>query len=264
MKKSFMTLAAVFCCTILASMFTACNKDDSNPSTDDPYYSYSVKLSRADFNLFDENESEMLQNAFNAAIGEEGRQYWQENRDNQMKTACDAVRDRYINSVQSVYMEFSLIRSTYRKGTGAAHDDTIGTYEFGKALTHPYVRYAFRTNILEASEALAAKKETLEEDVFKASSKNLKRLLGVQVTDPDGTVRPSMKSYFDNSLVGRVYEVVLYTQEDEASMKHICDSVADAHANDTLAVDAKIVLTKTGYLNHQTEEIWSRLFNANF
>lgn len=262
MKKSYMTLAAVFCCTIVATLFTACEKDVS-PSD---YYAYDVI--QADIRYANVFESSTVLSAFRDAINAGQYYYQQENRDEQMKAACESVRNRYANTVESAYLKYELVRTIY-SGTDKKEEKTIGTYELGKALTTPYVEYYLRTNYTEAYNNLEAKKDAIGSDVYDASLTTLRKLIGRHSSS--GSASIVRTSAFEFNLKSVLNSPVPYSQAQEEAMKHVCDSIADAHANDTLAVNVIVLLTreKVPYkeelpVEEQRTDIWGRRFNANF
>lgn len=259
MKKILMTLTAVLCCAMTTAVFTSCSSEENHPVT----YKYEVKL--VDVRRYYTDELKSLQSAFNSAVGTNGTvyTYYKSNQDSKMKSACDAVYKKYTN-INSVYMKFNLIR--YAASVGSDDVPTVlATYEFGQALTHSYVTYAFVTNREEAYAALEAKKATLDEETYKASLETLEKLVGryeVKILS-DGTKSiKSVSSAFETAYG----EELLKPWLEETSTPTLiakCNQIADEHANDVLAVDVVVTVTATGLLDNKVTEIWRRTFPAN-
>ena len=260
MKKILMTLAAVLCCWVTTTVFTACSSEEEHPVT----YKYEVKL--VDYARYITDEASQLQAAFNSAVGTNGTvyPYYQENQDSKMKSACDAVKKKYTD-IQSVYFKFDLIRIASAVGSQDV-STVIASYEFGQALIKPYVYYAFAINRDEAYAALEAKKATLDEETYEASLKTLMALVGKHTvtTLPSGETKISnVYSVFETKYKD---EFVKPWQDNETSTQNLitsCNQIADEHANDVLAVDVIVTATKTGFFDKKVTEIWRRTFPAN-
>ena len=256
MKKYLLTSAVILCGIVAATLFTGCNKEDDVKYLKS--YSYDVRMGLN--SVCYASEGEAVHAAFNAAVGatSSNRTLYQSLQDDAMKAACESVRKQYADNLQSTYMVFYLYRTTIDATPGTTNiEEVIATYELGRALTVPYVKYGFSSNEETAFAELEAKKETLTEAVYNASRKTLLRLLGHHRSTG------SNQSIFEGKFGD---DFIKYWEDSENVDPYLvktCDSIAAAHANDTLAVEAIVVLSKTGMLNGQVSEIWRKVFPAN-
>ena len=260
MKKILMTMAAVLCCWATSTVFTSCSAEEDNPTT----YRYEVKQVEA-ARLYGD-EARQLQTAFNNAIGTDGKvyTYHKENQDSQMKSACDAVKKRYTD-IKSVYLKYELVRIASAVDRPDV-STVIATYEFGDALTNPYVYYAFVTNRDAAYAALEAKKATLDEETYQASFKTLEKLVGIHevTTSPaGGTIIHNVTSVFEARYQEEFTKPWLDNENSTQGLITNCNQIADEHVNDVLAVDVTVAVTKTGFFDKKVTEIWKRTFPAN-
>ncbi len=263
MKKYFMTLAAVLCYAMMATVFNSCDPDKVTYVTS---YMYEVKMDYEASVCYADDARDAI-NAFNNAIGTDGTTYnfHKSKQDSKMKSACEAVRKQFENT-ESTYMKFDLYRTTANSEPGSEpQKELIGTYVMGQALTKPFVSYSIRTNQDEAYAALEAKKDNLDEKVYKASMRTLRSLLGRHTSTATqyGTVTSNINSAFDTYFKNAFTKVWEDCQENDASITYACDSIATAHASDTLAVQATVTVSKTGFLNKEVTPIWTKTFNAN-
>ena len=260
MKKILMALASVLCCAMTTTVFTSCSSEENHPVT----YRYEVKL--VDVVRYYTDEANQLQAAFNSAVGTNGTVYthYQENQDSKMRSACDAVKKQYTN-INSVYLKFDLVRIAAAVGSQDV-STVIASYEFGMALTMPYVYYSIVTNRDEAYAALEAKKATLDEETYNASLETLKALVGKRTVTPlssGGVSIHTVLSKFENEFNE---QFLLPWQDNEGSTQSIverCDNIANQYGNGVLAVDVVVSVVKTGVLNKQVGEVWKKTFPAN-
>ncbi len=260
MKKILMTLAAVLCCGATTTVFTSCSAEEETPTT----YRYEVKL--VEYARYYTDETNQLQTAFNNAIGTDGTvyTYHKDNQDSQMKSACDGVKKRYTD-IKSVYLKYELVRIASAVGSQDV-STVIANYEFGQALTNPYVYYAFVTNRDEAYAALEAKKATLDEETYQASLTTLRKLVSKHEatnSPTGGTIIHSVTSVFETPYQEEFTKPWL---DDETSTQGLitnCNQIADEHVNDVLAVEVTVAVTKTGFFDKKVTEIWKRTFPAN-
>ena len=255
-----MTLAAVLCCWVTMTVFSSCSKEESHPVT----YKYEVKL--VEVARYYADEASQLQAAFNSAVGTNGQvyTYHRDNQDSKMKSACDAVKKQYTD-IQSVYFKFDLIRTASAVGSEDV-STVIATYEFGQALIKPYVYYAFVTNRDEAYAALEAKKATLDEETYKASLQTLRTLVGehkVTTLPSGGTQISHVSSVFETHYHDEFVKPWLDNETSTQNLITTCNQIADEHANDVLAVDVIVTVTKTGFFDKKVTEVWRRTFPAN-
>ena len=263
MKKYFMTLAAVLCYAMTATVFNSCDPDKVTYVTS---YMYDVKMDYQASVCYADDARDAI-NAFNKAIGTDGTTYnfHKSNQDSKMKSACEAVRKQFENT-ESTYMKFDLYRTTANSEPGSEpQKELIGTYVMGQALTTPFVTYSFSTNEDEAYAELQAKKDLLDDSLYTTSMRTLRTLLGRHVSrsGTGGTTSSVMYSAFEKEFSTILPKVWKENQNDETFLAATCDSIANAHASDALAVKAVVTLSKTGFLNKEVTPIWTKTFNAN-
>lgn len=262
MKKLTLLEAVIFC----ALTITVLNSCDNDHVTYKTSYSYEVKMDYSASVCYQDEATSAI-NAFNIAIGTDGYSYkaYETNQDNKMKSACESVKERFSN-VNSTYMKFDLYRLTLSADPQTPKkEEIIGTYSMGQALTTPFVTYSFSTNEDEAYAELQAKKDLLNDSLYTTSMRTLRTLLGRHVSSSGtgGTTSSVMYSAFENEFSTILPKVWKENQNDETFLAATCDSIANAHASDALAVKAVVTLSKTGFLNKEVTPIWTKTFNAN-
>ena len=261
MKKN-LSVNALLCCAVLMLTLTACDNEENVNYIKS--YSYSIsQANRFDFAYYDQSESSDILEALNGAIGANGNVYntLSSPDDQKMINACDGVINRY-SEAKSIYLVFDLIRETYDPTPGAERRaDVIKTYKLGKALTDPYVTYSFSSNSEAAFAQLEEKKESLNEKVYKASRRNLLRIVGYK--SASGGIYFSSSSAFESRFMGALGNAYKDDTDNQNYLIDICDSIAQAHVNDTLAVNAVVNVCKTGIINDQTSVIKIYEFPAN-
>jgi hypothetical protein len=254
MKKNLFVNAAVLCCAVSILALTACDKDENVNYIKS--YSYSIsQANRFDFAYYDENESSDILDDLNRAIGANGSVYntLSSPDDQRMINACNNVVNSYSN-IKSIYLVFNLIRETHDPTPGAERQiDIIKTYPLGKALTDTYVTYSFTSNSEEAFAELENKKETLDEKVYKATRRSLIQIVGRRYSS--GGVYGGISSAFEGRFRGALGYPYKDDTDNQNYLIYICDSIAQAHSNDTLAVKAVVDVCKTGILDEQTSVI---------
>ena len=273
MRKFLMTLAALVCCVMTTTVFTACGDEDT-PTT----YRYQVALDKrssqyVDQVLYNATEEKEVLDALNQAIKYDGTVYthYSEKQDDLMKAACEAVKKAYADKVpNSIYMKFDLYRIDSEAGQSEMAE-VIGSYELGQALTKPYVTYSIVTNHDEAYKALKTKQASLDTKVYEATFNTLKTLVGLHtvVTDTLSSGAISTKYYDQHSVFEDHFKDMfgnLYLDSENGSNTIIsyCDSVAQSHANDTLAVDAVVAIQKTNFLTNECADVWRKTFQSNY
>jgi hypothetical protein len=255
MKKILMTLAAVLCCAMTAITFTACGDDDDTnyPAT----YKYDVVVTDEFFNSEQYSEDKSVETAFKHAIGGDVSYYemLKSPKDTEMKAACETVKNQYANTVQFPYLKLGLVRTTATAEPGKVEkNDTIATYELGKALTTAYVTYYYASNKDEAFEALAAMKDSLGNEVYRERYQTLAYLIGSK----------SISSPFEMALGKYIKKHLPDTEANTRAITHICDSIAQAHESDVLAVDATALVGKVGLFDAPSNAVivWGKTFRA--
>lgn len=253
MKKN-LSVNALLCCAVLMLTLTACDNEENVNYIKS--YSYSIsQANRFDFAYYDYNESSDILEALNGVIGANGNVYntLSSPDDRKMINACDGVINSYSNT-KSIYLVFDLIRETYDPTPGAERRaDVIKTYKLGKALTDSYVTYSFSSNSEEAFAELEDIKETLDDKVYKASRRNLLKIVGRKYSS--GGIYSSLSSAFESRFNGALGNAYKDDTDNQNYLIYICDSIAQAHSNDTLAVKAVVDVCKTGILDEQTSVI---------
>jgi hypothetical protein len=273
MRKFLMTLAALVCCVMTTTVFTACGDEDT-PTT----YRYQVALDKrssqyVDQVLYNATEEKEVLDALNQAIKYDGTVYthYSEKQDDLMKAACEAVKKAYADKVpNSIYMKFDLYRIDSEAGQSEMAE-IIGSYELGQALTKPYVTYSIVTNHDEAYKALKTKQASLDTKVYEATFNTLKTLVGIhmEVTDTLSSGAISTKYYDQHSVFEDHFKDMfgnLYLDSENGSNTIIsyCDSVADSHTNDTLTVEAVVAIQKTNFLTNECADVWRKTFQSNY
>lgn len=273
MRKFLMTLAALVCCVMTTTVFTACGDEDT-PTT----YRYQVALDKrssqyVDQVLYNATEEKEVLDALNQAIKYDGTVYthYSEKQDDLMKAACEAVKKAYADKVpNSIYMKFDLYRIDSEAGQSEMAE-VIGSYELGQALIKPYVTYSIVTNHDEAYKALKTKQASLDTKVYEATFNTLKTLVGLHtvVTDTLSSGAISTKYYDQHSVFEDHFKDMfgnLYLDSENGSNTIIsyCDSVADSHANDTLTVEAVVAIQKTNFLTNECADVWRKTFQSNY
>lgn len=254
--KTIKLLTAALCCTTVM-LFTACGSDsDVNyPAS----YTYEVDQD-IQYLCYDEYEAAEIQTAFNKAIGYDGYIYvaHQTPQDEQMKAACEAVHKQYAGA-KSIYLKYDLYRITATAEPGAEKKtEIIGSYIMGQALTKTYTYFSFHSNEDEAYAALEAQKESLDENVYKASYHTLLHLLGIHRSG-EGTSF-THTSVFETRLRTELGHLEEDNPQRDSHVATVCDSIANAHASDTLTVEAKVQILKHQFLKEGQTEIWNHTF----
>ena len=249
-----MTFAAVLCCVMTATVFTACGDDDTSyPAT----YRYEVRLEQGSV-AYTQELQEVLA-AFNHAVGADA--YYQTKlkspKDEEMKAECEVVRKRYEN-IQSAYMKFYLIRITATAEPGKeAKGDVIATYELGQALTTPYVTYSFASSEDVAYKALEAKKEELGDSLYKLNRRTLLKIVGRHTSY---STSQSLYEQTFSEVFGKYFKE---SQNDEEQIILHCEGIAETCSTEPLAVDVTVSVSKIGLLDKKETKIWEKTFKAN-
>ena len=254
--KTIKLFAAALCCTVVM-VFTSC---DSEPTVQYPTsYFYEVGQD-IQYLCYDAYEAAEIATAFNKAIGNNGDMIvaHQTSQDEQMKAACEEVKKQHADA-KSIYLKYDLYRITASAAPGAERKkEIIGSYIMGQALTKTYTYYSFHSNEDAAYAALEAQKESLDEKVYKASYKTLRRLVGIHQSS--GGVYINTQSVFET----RLSKVLGQLEEDYAPYDNylatVCDSIANAHAADSLTVEAKVQVVKHQFLKEGQTEVWNHTF----
>jgi hypothetical protein len=243
MKKYLMTLAAVLCCAMTTTLFTACGDDEEKKSNGYSYYvSFDVLNS-----IYYQSEVTTLQSALNQAVGYDGTimKAYTSSQDDAMKNACEAVRKQYANSIRSTYIRFYLVRIIVDTDANKT-EEAIATYEFGAAVNNPYVTYSYASNADDVTKELVAQKDSLGDEVYKASRRTVIAL------------STAFKNFFAKN-----NGPFPATDANDQAVKYYCDSIMNAHADDTLAVSVTFAAYKKAFPDGDRNEIWRKTKQSN-
>lgn len=258
MKKVTMYFAAL-ACSLAAMILTACGGENVTYQT---VYMYEISFDLGG-SYYQLREKIEIEDAFNSALGTDGYSYktYESMQDSKMKSACDAVKRRYAD-IQSIYLKFDLLRVTMSAEPGSQRkNDTIASYIMGRALNYDYVTYSLSYNEDEAYDAMEAKKDVVDEKVYKAGYKTLRTLIGRHVKSGGSSYTAS--SAFDMCFQGLTNKPYMDSETFDRAVCSVCDSIVSAHSCDTLLVPAVISFAKTGLLDKQVTEIWRDTVPAN-
>lgn len=239
MKKTLMTLAVVFCCTLIAVMLTSCEKETINKRgyTYDVEAGWWVERNQAEHNA--------IVSAIEQILGNEGTtlHVYYDLQDERIKSSCEALKDQYSN-LQSTLLTYFIIRTT-AEGSDIWRD-TIATYFFGRAATGtPYARYSLEQHTHEMLEQLNAIRDSIGEEMYQAQ-----RHTFINITRE---FRDKLSDYFN-----------YYHPEVESTQRvlFLCDSIANAHLNDSIFVPIHLTVSKIDLFNQFTD-IWDHTLPAN-
>jgi len=254
MKK--ITLFAAICCA-LTFVFTACEPESTVEYPD--AYLYEV-YQDIQYLCYDPYEAAEIQAAFNKAIGYDSnmQKTLPAPQDAQMKAACEEVQKQYADA-KSIYLKYDLYRITVSAKPGAEKKaEMISSYTMGQALTKTYTYYSFLANEEEAYAALEAQKESLEEKVYKASYRTLRHLIGIHKSSEGVYIKTP--SIFESRLNKEFSQMEEDNPQLDSYVATVCDSIANAHAADTLTVEATVQIFKHQFLKEGQTEIWNHTF----
>lgn len=234
-----MTLAAVFCCTLFATMFVSCEKEEINLTA----YGYDVFLGWYTEPNMEENNAILA--AFSQILGntENIIKQYSSIQDDRIKEECEALKTRFSN-LQSVLLSYNLIRYTFE--SSGRKQDTIATYFFGRAATGTrYAKYKY---------------ESYQHD-FLAQLRSIQDSIGEALYTGTFNTFKNISRAFNHHL--NTY-TTHYNPEVESSQRiiQICDSIFDAHQNDTLSIPIHFTVEKIDEF-YQSTQLWDRTLPAN-
>ena len=234
-----MTLAAVFCCTMIAVTITSCEKETINKRG----YTYEVATGWWVERIRAEHDA--IVSAIEQILGNEGNSLhiYYDLQDERIKNSCEALKDQYSN-LQSILLTYFIIRNTDEKSN--YRKDTIATYFFGRAGTGtPYAQYKFDRHTNEMIHEMNAIRDSIGEEKYQAQRNTFNRI-GHEFTN-------KLQEYTEH-----------YNPEAESTQRvlFLCDSIANAHLNDTIIVPIHLTVSKIDLFN-QTTELWDRTLPAN-
>ena len=238
MKKNLMTLAAVFCCTFTAMMFSSCEKEEFNKKA------YCYEVGTGWWVEPNQSEYEAIFNAIEQILGNNGNilHTYYDLQDERIKSSCEALKTQYSN-LQSTLLTYFIIRNT--DDASGRIKDTVATYFFGRAVGTPYAKYSLEQHTHEMAEQLSAIRDSIGEEMYQAQRRTFK-LISHDFTN-------KLQEYTGH-----------YNPEVESTQRvlFLCDSIANAHLNDTIIVPIHLTVSKIDLFN-QSSEIWDRTLPAN-
>ena len=238
MKKTLMTLAAILCCSLTAVMFSSCEEEIINKK------GYAYEVNTGWWVEANQAEHNAIVNAINQILGNEGDriEVYSSVQDDRIKEACEALRNQY-SDLESVLLTYHIIRNT-NEGSNR-WKDTVATYFFGRAVGTSYAKYSLDKHTLEMSEQLNAIRDSIGEEMYQAQRRTFK-LISHDFTN-------KLQEYTGH-----------YNPEVESTQRvlFLCDSIANAHLNDTIIVPIHLTVSKIDLFNQSTE-IWDHTLPAN-
>ena len=238
MKKNLMTLAAIFCCSLTILLFTSCEEEVINKK------GYCYEVGTGWFVERNQSEHNAIVSAINQILGNEGNRLEQYSsiQDDRIKEACEALKTQYSN-LQSTLLTYFIIRNT--DDASGRTKDTIATYFFGRAAGTPYAKYKLDRHTHEMIEQLNAIRDSIGEEMYQAQRRTFNRI-GHEFTS-------KLQEYTDH-----------YNPEAESTQRvlFLCDSIANAHLNDSIFVPIHLTVSKIDLFNQSTD-IWDRTLPAN-
>lgn len=238
MKKTLMTLAVVFCCSLTAMMFSSCEKETINKK------GYCYEVNTGWFVERNQSEHNAIVNAINHILGNEGDRLetYSSIQDDRIKAACEALRSQF-SDLQSVLLTYFIIRNT--DDASGRTKDTIGTYFFGRAVGTPYAKYSLDQHTHEMIEQLNAIRDSIGEELYQAQRNTFKRI--------------------SHEFTNKLQEYTGHYNPEAAATQRVlflCDSIANAHLNDSIIVPIHLTVSKIDLFNQSTD-IWDRSLPAN-
>lgn len=238
MKKTLMTLAVVFCCSLTAVMFSSCEKETINKK------GYCYEVNTGWFVERNQSEHNAIVNAINHILGNEGDRLetYSSIQDDRIKAACEALRSQF-SDLQSVLLTYFIIRNT--DDASGRTKDTIGTYFFGRAVGTPYAKYSLDQHTHEMIEQLNAIRDSIGEELYQAQRNTFKRI--------------------SHEFTNKLQEYTGHYNPEAAATQRVlflCDSIANAHLNDSIIVPIHLTVSKIDLFNQSTD-IWDRTLPAN-
>ena len=239
MRKKLTTLAGVLCCTMIAVLLTSCEKETINKRgyTYDVETGWWVERNQAEHNA--------IVNSINQILGNEGTSLhvYYDLQDERIKNSCEALKTQYSN-LQSTLLTYFIIRTT-TEGSDI-WKDTVATYFFGRAATGTsYAKYSLEQHTHEMLEQLNAIRDSIGEEMYQTQRRTF-----INVTRD---FKSKLQNYTEH-----------YNPEAESSQRvlFLCDSLTNAHLNDSIIVPIHLTVSKIDLFN-QSNEIWDHTLPAN-
>ena len=237
MKNKIMTLAAVLCCSLFATMFVSCEKEEINST------SYGYHASLIWFTEYYSDENEAILAAFNQIFGNTGDRIKQYSsiQDDKIKEECEALKTQFAN-IQSVLLTYNLIRYTF--DNSGRKEDTIATYFFGRASTGTrYAKYKYESYQHDFFTQLRSVQDSIGEALYTGTLNTFKNI-------------SKDFNHYLNTYTSH------YNPEVDQRITQICDSIFNAHQNDTLSIPAHFTVNKINVFQ-QSSQLWDKTLPAN-
>lgn len=220
-------------------------------------YEYSMKLEKVVW--YDEDEEAAITADMRNALGLNSQiiKTYPNNVDNQMISACNAVKEKYdAQDLKTVYLKYVLYRTIVNTAT-PQDPAAIATYEFGDALKRPWVKFDYASN---NAEVYAAFEKVMRDETVMTRDEAILYSHGMKVLEND----------WSNLWSGKTVKDVFFTRpyaDTEAnteSMKEWGEKIyADYYANDSYATymiwdDITYKIVKTNVISGEQAQIWEK------
>ena len=256
MKKKLMTLAAVVCCWVTTTVFTACG--DDNLTSTSPVagpYQYYVEFDMTSSYGYNDAEVSTLRNALNKAVGLNGQIYektYFSNQDSQMKAACESVLAQYPN-IQSILLSFNL----YGNDGVAGRALVVANLKAGKSLKTPYARMLVDTDYdIKAMKVVVDSLYSLKTASDSAKVERLRRKTNDFRTKVLLDIKAPIKDAIDEWQVDEGLDGY-----DQTFFSQIADAVQEP---DSLLYDFSILVTKVRLPEVERSEVWEKNYKAYY
>ena len=256
MKKILMKLAAVLCCAMTTTVFTACG--DENLTQESPVagaYQYWVELDMTSSYEYIQTEASTLKNALNLAVGLDGNIYkktYSSNQDKQMKAACEEVVAQYPN-LQSLLLTFTL----YGNNGVAGQKVDVASLKAGKSLKTPYAMMLLDTDYnTSAMRAVIDSLYSMKTASDSATVERLRRKTNDFRTKVVLDVKDAIKD------VNEVWKVEKDLDSyNQAFFNQIADAVQEP---DSLLYDFNVLVTKVRLPEKDRLMVWEKNYKAYY
>ena len=248
-----MTAAAILCCAMTTTVFTACGDDDTPTSPVAGAYQYWVEFDLTTSYSYDGTEAATLKAALNRAVGLEGNIYkktYTSNQDTQMKAACEEVIAEYPN-LQSVLLTYTLYGNNGEYGKAVV----VASLKAGKSLTTPYA-----TILLDADYDTAAMRAVVDSLYSLRTASDSAKVARLR----DKTNDFRTKVYLDiKEAIKDVNEVWKVEKDLDKYNEAFFDQIANAvQEPDSLIYSFNILVTKVNLPEKKRSKVWEKTYKA--
>ena len=252
-QSKLATLAAILCCAVTTTVFTACGDDDTPTSPVAGAYQYWVEFDLTTSYGYYDTEVATLKAALNRAVGLEGSIYkktYTSNQDTQMKAACEEVIAQYSN-VQSLLLTYTLYGNNGEYGKTVK----VASLTAGKSLTTPYATILFDSE--NDTEAMKALRDSLYSLKTAADSATVERLRS-KTNDFSTKVVLNVKDAIKD--VNEVWNVETdLDRYNEAFFDQIANAIEEP---DSLLYSFTILVSKVRLPEVKRSKIWEKTYKA--